>query len=52
MDPGEDFDIIEESEVEDSDIDLEEEEGPSQPKNSKQIKINTEDDEVDDGEVE
>ena len=48
MDPGEDFDIIEESEVEDSDIDLEEEEGPSQPKNSKQIKINTEDDEVDD----
>ena len=47
MDPGEDFDIIEESEVEDSDIDLEEE-GPSQPKNSKQIKINTEDDEIDD----
>ena len=48
MDPGEDFDIIEESEVEDSDIDLEEEEGPSQPKNSKQIKINDEVDDDDD----
>jgi DNA-directed RNA polymerase I, II, and III subunit RPABC2 len=49
MDPGEEFDINEESETENSDIELEDE--PTQPKGPIQVKNNDDDDEADDDEL-